>query len=162
MKKTIKLGFIDKKLERRAQFPLVASDKDAYMLELDMSKYPNAKTVIIYAKRADGEIVYDSFDIDGIKNGYILKQSIYSVPGELLLRLVLRDDEETILTAAEIRFEVLAGSCGGTVAEDCETIEGFISELRQMREYIDTSLCDIEIALDNIIEIQNALMGVSE
>ena len=158
MNKVIKLGFIDKKLERRAPFPLVASDKNSYILELDISKYPDAKKVFVYAKRADGEVVCDNVDISNEKACYILKQGIYAVPGELSVRLVLKGEREAILTAAEICFDVLAGICEGTTAEDYETLEGFIEELAQMRETVG----DMDVALDNIIAIQNSLLEVSE
>lgn len=168
MTKKIKLGFIDKKLERNAPFSLVAGDKNAYQLELDMSKYQEATELFIYAKRADGEIVYDSYLVEGGKVSYTLKQSIYSVPGELLVRLVLKGTEDTILTAAELNFEVLPGFFEGTPVDDVVTVEGFIIKFSEIdakldkkadKQYVDTSIGDIETALDNIIAIQNSLIG---
>lgn len=157
MKKIIKLGFIDKKLERRAPFPLVASDKNSYLLELDISKYPDAKKVFMYAKRADGEIVCDNVNISESKACYILKQGIYAVPGELLIRFVLRDKEDTILTAAELCCEVHAGIYDGIPAEDINTVEECIIKLSEMsedlalkadKEYVDAATERIESEVD--------------
>ena len=158
MTKEIKFGFIEKKLERKAPFPLVASDKNAYRLLLDMAKYPEATKLDIYAKRADGEIICDSIDVNETEISYILKQSIYSVPGELTVRLVLSSGEYTVLTAAELYFEVLAGSFEGTPAEDFNTVEDYIIKLSEIEGLIG----EIDTALDNIIAVQNSLMGVSE
>ena len=158
MKKKIKIGFIEKKLERKAPFPLVASDKNSYLLEADISRYESARELYVYAKRADGEIVCDSTVIEDGKVSYILKQGIYAVPGELYVRLVLKDAEDAVLTAAELSFEVLPGSCEGTPAEDYNTVEGFIAELAEMREMLGY----VDVALDSILEIQNSLLGVSE
>lgn len=155
MTKKIKLGFIEKKLERSVPFPLVASDRNAYCLEVDMSKYQAAEKLFIYAIRADGEVICDSADADAEIITYNLKQSMYSVPGELKLRLVLGGGEDSVLTAAELSLDVLSGTFDGTPAEDGVTVEDFILRLSEVEEQIG----DIDSALGGIIAIQNELIG---
>lgn len=156
MTKKIKFGFMEKKLSRKATFPLVASDKNAYALELDMSRYQEADRLYIYARRADGEVVCDSIATEGEMLSYTLKQNMYSVPGELTMRLVL-ESGDTVLTAAEIVLEVLSGTFEGTPAADAGTVEDLISGLSDMKKLVG----DIDSALDRIIEVEKSLMEVS-
>ncbi len=143
MPKKIKFGLIDKKVKRMAPFPLVASDGSPYELLVDTSKYAEANEVHIYARRADGEIVCDRMDINCGALCYTLKQSMYSVPGELSVRLVLGNGDDSVLTATEMNFQVLEGSFEGTVAENFETVESYFERIEEVESIIEDK-ADVE------------------
>lgn len=133
IKRIIKLGFTDRKIERNAPFPLVSGDKCSYVLQADTSKYPLAEELYVYGKRADGATVYDSvFVRDGIAS-IVLKQSFYAVAGELEIRLVLKN-YESVLTGAILNFEVLRGNAEETVAEDGITLEESLPKISLLEE----------------------------
>ncbi len=123
MEKKIHIAFTENKLETYIKTPLVRGDENAYKLIMNLEKYPDAKYVFIYAERADGETVYDSFEVFGEKAEYILKQSIYMCVGNMTLRIVLKDSGKTSLTASLLKFNVIDGAYSLNMAEDMGNLE---------------------------------------
>lgn len=91
-----------------ASYPLVAGDVRAYELYLDLGSDVAGAEFKVTAIRADGKVIED---IGQVKNGiatYTMASNMYSVPGELVVRLAVLHDM-SVLTDREIVFEVLEG-----------------------------------------------------
>ena len=91
-----------------ANYPLVSGDVRAYELCLDLGKEVEGAVFKVTAIRADGKVIED---IGSVKNGlalYTMASNMYSVPGELTVRLAVVHDT-SVLTDREIIFNVLEG-----------------------------------------------------
>ncbi|MBQ2897863.1 MAG: hypothetical protein IJE46_06055, partial [Clostridia bacterium] len=97
------------KFRTYATFPLVAGDARAYEIELDLGQNVTGAEFKAIAIRADGKVIEDLGAVtDGIAT-YTLANSMYSVPGELTVRLQVLHNS-SVLTDREIVFEVLEGT----------------------------------------------------
>ncbi len=138
MDKKIHIAFTENKLETYIKTPLVRGDKNVYKLIMNLGKYPDAKYVFIYAERSDGKIFYDSFEITGNTAEYTLKQSVYSVLGEVTLRIVLKDTGETSLTTAVLRFNAVEGTYHENMAEDMGSLEDILLAAKNKADKAET------------------------
>ena len=104
-----------------ASFPLVAGDVRAYELFLDLGEDVSGAQFKVTAIRADGKVIED---IGSVKDGvatYTMASNMYSVPGELTVRLAVLHNS-SVLTDREIIFEVLEGTSEADSAQTVVTI----------------------------------------
>ncbi len=97
--------------------PLVADDINAYEICLVCNEDLKDCIFEVSAERADGKCITDLGEIQGNKAIYIMKNSMYLIPGELKLRLKIMSSDNTCLTAKELHFTVLEST------EQAEQIE---------------------------------------
>lgn len=97
--------------------PLVADDIKAYEICLMCNEDLTDCTFEVIAERADGKIITDIGEIQGKKATYLMKNSMYLIPGELKLRLKILASDNSCLTAKELHFTVLEST------ENAEQIE---------------------------------------
>lgn len=89
--------------------PLVAGDIHAYRLE---GTFPDTEdltgaTVVVDAYRPDGEVVTSEGAIDGQTVYCVLPNNMYSVPGEMRVRLKVLGADASALTVVEIVLNAL-------------------------------------------------------
>ncbi|MBQ7794516.1 MAG: hypothetical protein IJ366_08380, partial [Clostridia bacterium] len=155
MTKDIKISFIDRKFTRTVNWPLVAGDKSVYNLILDCGKYPDAKELFVYAVRSDGSVVVEQTFIDGSEFTYTLKENMYSIEGEMTLRLVLSDGGEKILTACELKFDVLPCLLGTDAASDSNVS---LAEIYlELHRKVDKTEMTAYAKADELDEVENEL-----
>jgi len=99
----------DQKYTTYASFPLVAGDVRAYEIQLDLGEDVENAEFKVTAFRSDGEVVEDLGSVEGGICRYTIQNNMYSVPGELTIRLAVVHNS-SVLTDREIIFEVLSGS----------------------------------------------------
>ncbi|MDO4618442.1 MAG: SGNH/GDSL hydrolase family protein [Clostridia bacterium] len=131
MEKRINVVFADKILKTECKIPLVAGDKNTYVLSMDTNKYPDAARVFIYAKKADGEVVYDSIPAMNGNMEYILKNGMYSVPGTLELRVILKGKADESLTASIVNVDVIEGIFSEETAKNVGSLEELLTVISQ-------------------------------
>ena len=152
---------------------------------IDITNY----LLVIRAKRADGKCITGAGSIVDNKAIFIPQNSMYAVPGELVMEIALVDSAKNYITTKIITAEVIEGI--GDVSHQQENevsvfvtllsqVESKIEEVRILAEdivpqrgvdywtdddkaeinaYIDARFGDVEIALDNIISYQDELIG---
>lgn len=98
-----------------ASFPLVAGDVRAYEIQLDLGEDISGAEFKITAIRSDGTVVEDIGSVSGGIASYTVAGSMYSVPGELTVRLSVIHNS-SVLTDREIIFEVLENVSGTDTA----------------------------------------------
>lgn len=99
-----------------ASYPLVSGDVRAYEICLDLGEDVSGAEFKVTAIRADGKVIEDLGTVEDGMAVYTLESNMYSVPGELTVRLAVIHDM-SVLTDREIVFEVLEGAEGTTEAE---------------------------------------------
>ena len=96
---------------------LVADDVNAYELVFKGENDFAGCTFEITAIRADGQTVTDVGEIYGNTLKYLLKNSMYAVPGKLEIRIRVVSKDQSVLTAKILNFNVIEGG----ITEDAVT-----------------------------------------
>ena len=97
----------------------------------------DGKLFTVRAKRADGKILTDAGKIkDGICS-YTLKNSMYAVPGELILELAVSDSAGAYVTAKILYARVIEGMGEGTLATENTNV--YVTLLAQMNEQLSSA-----------------------
>ena len=99
-----------------AEYPLVSGDVRAYEICLDLGENADGAEFKVTAIRADGKVIEDIGKVEGGIATYTMAADMYSVPGELTVRLAVLH-ESSVLTDREIVFEVLEGASGVKATE---------------------------------------------
>ena len=99
-----------------AAYPLVSGDVRAYEICLDLGKDVPGAEFKVTAIRADGKVIEDIGTVQGGIATYTMAANMYSVTGELTVRLAVLHDS-SVLTDREIVFEVLEGAKKTDAAE---------------------------------------------
>lgn len=99
------------------QLPLVADDVQAYRVVYPLSTDMTG-TLKITAKRADGATVVDTAQIEGKTAYYTLKNNMYNVVGETVLRITLIDSTGMVLTNKEIVCTVVEANGAADLTGD--------------------------------------------
>lgn len=130
---------------------LVAGDLNAYRIvfetpwELDNCKF------MVTAKRSDGNAVFDFGTVDGNNAIYVMANSMYSVAGDLTLRLTIEDNSGTVLTACEVIVEVVSGNEEGSSAENLTpALEKILSSIREIEEDVQNQIDSLEVTSERI------------
>lgn len=99
-----------------ANHPLVSGDVRAYEICLDLGEDVVEAEFKVTAIRADGKVIEDIGKVQSGIATYTMAANMYSVPGELTVRLAVLHDS-SVLTDREIVFQVLEGATGTVGAE---------------------------------------------
>lgn len=97
---------------------LVQDDVQCYRVVLDYSDDLTGCNFKVAAKRADDVVVEDIGTVSGRQAYYTLKNNMYSVVGELCLRLTLIGADGSVLTTKELICNVAEASGEGDIAAD--------------------------------------------
>lgn len=89
---------------------LVADDINAYELVFKGENDFTGCTFEVTAIRCDGQTITDVGEVDGNTLKYLLKNSMYAVPGKLEIRIRVVSDDGSILTTKILNFNVIKGS----------------------------------------------------
>jgi len=87
--------------------PLVSGDVQAYQIVYKTPWNLTGVAVQISVKRMDGVVITDIGMTQDQTAHYTLKNNMYGVPGEAVMRLTLVTAEGTVLTTKEIYFDVV-------------------------------------------------------
>lgn len=119
----------------------VSGDVGAYRLVFDF--YDNGQKIdikdyilVVRAKRADGKVISASGEIVDGKGVFVPKNSIYAIPGEVLMEIALCDSAKNYITTKIIVAEVIEGLGEGSEVQ-AEEVSVFVSLMSQIREKID-------------------------
>lgn len=121
----------------------VTGDVNAYKLVfeffngddlIDISNY----ILTVRAKRADGVITVGEGKIENNKGIFIPKNSMYSVPGEVILEIALTDSAKNHITAKIITAEVIEG-LGAASEPSADEISVFVTLISQIQSKIETA-----------------------
>ena len=111
--------------------PLVGNDVNSYCINIEFDEELQDAQLIICAMRADGEIITDSAIITGREALYTLKNNMYSVPGEVNIRLRVVNGG-MMLTEKQLIFTALEGYGEGSTADDrLPVLENLIVEAQK-------------------------------
>lgn len=143
----------------------VAGDVGAYRLEMTFLNNGaimdlTGKQITVKAKRADGTVLSDSGTITGSMAIFVPQNSLFAVPGELMLEIALCDSTQKYMTTKIISATVLE-SVGEPVDAAENHVSAFVSLLAAAAAKVNQAealIGDIDTALDNILAIQNTLM----
>ena len=106
MKKTIEISRSRRGYyENKTDFVFVPGDVNAYEIVLQLPQNVDNAQFVIQAKRGDGEVVTDSVSVSGTRACYTLKNNMYSVPGDVIIRLQVAQDGG-VLTDCQCVFTV--------------------------------------------------------
>ena len=131
----------------------VSGDVGAYRLIFDF--YDNGEKIdikdyilVVRAKRADGKVISGSGEIIDGKGVFVPKNSIYAIPGEVLMEIALCDSAKNYITTKIILAEVIEGLGEGTEVQ-ADEISVFVSMMGQIKEKIDSAqrLMDESVAV---------------
>lgn len=161
MKRTIKTN---NEYSQYVDTPLIPSDVNAYIISWNIGKYAAGSSLKITAKRSDGAVIEDACIVDdnGIAN-YTLKNNMYAVEGELVLRLTIVQDDE-ILTNKELIFVV-------TNSWNCQTIEGddrvpalstLIIEVNNIKRETENKQNELNDIVENVLQHEAQAKKYSE
>ena len=101
---------------------------------IDISNY----ILTVRAKRADGVITVGEGKIENNKGIFIPKNSMYSVPGEVILEIALTDSAKNHITAKIITAEVIEG-LGVASEPSVDEISVFVTLISQIQSKIETA-----------------------
>lgn len=120
-----------KQFRTESDFPLVAEDANAYEVVFYAEEDITDGCMAVTALRADGQKQTCSAKPSGNIARCLLTKNMYSVPGELVLRVTVTDGAGTEITTNEILFNVLSPSME-SISEEPETVNTLLSLLSQV------------------------------
>jgi len=125
----------DQKFTQYASFPLISGDTASYRIVLKTNFDLHDAQCLISAMRSDGKVLTDYGETNGNTAVYIIKSAMYSVPGELTVRLKLVSSDGSMLTDKEVIFKVNEGfGVGASCEKDGTSLEQlFTSHMKNFK-----------------------------
>lgn len=154
----------DTKSERiyYSDFIFTTGDVRAYKFIFDFSDIDTEGCSLgIKAKRADGTVIIAKSDDC---KSFVLTGNMYSVPGEVLFEIALYDDVGGCITTKVVTATVRKGFGEEGLASDDRypALTSMINEVTALKNSVTSAISElgeISAALDEIIAIQNSLIG---
>lgn len=121
----------------------VSGDVGAYKLTLEFFNNGKALDVsnyllVVRAKRADGVVINGAGEIVNNKGVFIPKNSMYAIPGEVILEFALTDSAKNYITTKIITAEVIEGI--GTDGKPQESeVSVFVTLLSQIQAKVESA-----------------------
>lgn len=129
----------------------VTGDVGAYKLTFDF--FDNGKKMdisnyilTIRAKRADGKVISGAGEIIDNRGVFVPQNSIYAIPGEILMEIALCDSAKNYITTKIITAEVIEGLGKGGEPQANE-ISVFVSIISRVQEKIEATQRLIEASV---------------
>ena len=125
------------KLEEYIDTSIVADDVNAYELILNTKEDLTDCIFEIVGTRSDGAVITDIGETDGNCAKYLLKNSMYAVPGNLVLRLRILNEEQSALTTKILNLNVIEGSGseeGVTATNEYPVLTKLIIDTKEISE----------------------------
>ena len=129
----------------------VTGDVGAYKLTFDF--FDNGKKadisnyiLTIRAKRADGKIISGTGEIVNNSGVFVPQNSIYAVPGEVLMEVALCDSAKNYITTKIITAEVIQG-LGEDGEPEANEISAFVSLISRVQEKVEATQKLIEASV---------------
>lgn len=145
-----------------SDFVFTTGDVRAYKFIFDFADVDVENCSLgVKAKRADGSVVIAK---SGDCKGFVLPGNMYSVPGEVLFEIAIYDATGGCITTKVVAATVRKGfGEDGLAADDrYPVMTSLINEVTELKLSVmeaTSELGDISAALDEIIAIQNSLIG---